>query len=69
MCSSVGQTAPTRAEAALAAHLAAAIDDVAAALHADAASAEVASRLAAVWAMITAADPELAARAAGYTSS
>jgi hypothetical protein len=56
-------------ESALAARLAAAIEDVAAAARADdnAADADLAARLAGAWAMITAADPELAARAASYS--
>jgi hypothetical protein len=69
MCSNAGQTGSSRAEAELAARLAAAIEDLAAAADAGAASPDVASRLARAWAMITSADPELAALAAGYSSS
>jgi len=72
MCSNVSEVAHSRAETALAARLAAAIEDFAAAAAAradtDTASLEVASRLARAWAMITSADPELAARAARYSS-
>jgi hypothetical protein len=60
-----------QAKAALAARLAAAIEELALATgaDADAASPDVASRLAQAWAMITAADPELAARTADYSGS
>jgi hypothetical protein len=70
MCSNAGQTAHSGAEAELAARLVAAIEDFAAAAGAgtDTASLEVASRLARAWAMITSADPELAARTARYSS-
>jgi hypothetical protein len=57
---------PALEETELAAKLAAEIDDVAAAAHADAASPDVTSRLARVWSMIAAADPDLAARTAEY---
>ena len=66
MCSNVSRIAATRAESELAARLAAEIDDVAAAADADAASADVTSRLAQAWAAIAAADPDLAARTAEY---
>ena len=70
MCSNAGQSGqPTLAEAELASRLAAAIDELAAVARADqdAASSDVAERLARAWAMITAADPELAAVAARYS--
>jgi hypothetical protein len=71
MCSNAGQMAPTRVQAELAARLTAEIEDLATAAGADvdATSPEVAERLAQAWAMITAADPELAARAARYSRS
>ena len=71
MCSMEAQTAPARAEAELAVRLAAAIEELAAAAGAavDGASPDVASCLARTWAMVTAADPELAARAARYSST
>jgi hypothetical protein len=69
MCSRVSQ--PTRAEADLATRLAAAIDELAAAANADldAGDSDLANRLARAWAMIAAADPELAARTARYSHS
>jgi hypothetical protein len=70
MCSSASQPQPTESpESALAARLAAAIDDVASAARAenDAADSVLAERLAQAWAMIAAADPELAVRAASYS--
>lgn len=69
MCSNVGHIGPTRAEAELAARLAAAIDELAAAAEASEPSEDVVSHLARAWAMITAADPDLAARTAGYSRS
>lgn len=71
MCSNVGRTARTRTEAELSAQLAAVIEDLAATVgpDADAASVDVAERLVRAWAMITAADPELAARTARYSRS
>jgi len=70
MCSNVGQGSRARAEAELAARLAAAIEELATAVGADngAVGPDVASRLARAWALITAADPELAARTARYSS-
>ena len=55
----------------MAARLADAIDELAAMAGADAAagSPDIASRLAQAWTVITAADPELAARAASYSAS
>lgn len=72
MCSnasSPGQDGAAAAE--VAAQLASAIDECAVAAHhpAGAAEPDLAGRLAAVWAMLTAADPELAAIAARYTRS
>ena len=71
MCSSGGRTAHTPAEVELAARLADAIEELAAMAGAggDAGSLDIASRLAQAWAVITAADPELAARAASYSAS
>jgi hypothetical protein len=68
MCSNVSQAGAARAEAELAARLVATIDEVAAAASADADGdgADVAERLVRAWAMLTAADPELAARTARY---
>jgi hypothetical protein len=68
MCSNAGQPAVAHAGADLAARLAATIDELAAAAsaEADAGSPDVAERLARAWTMITAADPELAARTARY---
>jgi hypothetical protein len=75
MCSNLSQPGgsqprrPTLAEAELATMLAAAIDELAAAADEDAAGSDVAARLAWAWAMIAAADPELAARTARYSHS
>jgi hypothetical protein len=69
MCSSVGTASADDAPAAgLAEQLAAAIEECAAAVRCQdgAASGELAGRLAAAWAMLTRADPELAARMATY---
>jgi hypothetical protein len=69
MASAPGHVAPGPADD-VAARLARAIDDyAAAALHSgEAADPDIAGRLAALWAMLTDADPELAARAARYAS-
>jgi hypothetical protein len=69
MCSNVdvpGQAGAAAAE--VAAQLASAIDECAAAAHRSGGAAEpdVSGRLAAMWAMLTAADPELAACTARY---
>jgi hypothetical protein len=72
MCSKVISAGwPARREADLATRLAAAIDELAAAAGTDqeAADSDLAERLARAWAMITAADPELAARTARYSRS
>jgi hypothetical protein len=75
MCSNGGQAAqPPRTrptEADLAARLAAAIDELAAAAarDQDAADRGLAESLARAWAMIVAADPELALRTAWYSPS
>jgi len=71
MCSNGGQPKAARAEAELAARLAAAIDELAVAARADqdAAGPDVAEQLVRAWAVITAADPELAARTARYSRS
>ena len=77
MCSSAAQPgqpvrAPSRrTETDVATRLAAAIDELAAAARAgdDANGPELAARLAGAWAMIAAADPELAARTARYSPS
>jgi hypothetical protein len=68
MCSNGGRSNTRRAEAELAARLAAAIDELASAVRADqdVASPDVAEHLVRAWAVITAADPELAARTARY---
>jgi hypothetical protein len=68
MCSNVSQASSARAEAELAARLVATIDEFAAAASADAEGdgPDVAERLVRAWAMLTAADPELAARTARY---
>jgi hypothetical protein len=67
MCSNAGGGSPTHAQSDLVARLAAEIADVAAAAaKADAASPDITSRLAQAWAMITAADPDLATRTAEY---
>lgn len=66
MCSNASLPDPA---ADLATRLAAAIDDLAAAGddYDDAAQRDLAVRLASAWAMITAADPELASRTARYS--
>jgi hypothetical protein len=65
MCSKADPDEPPPAE--VAAVLAQAIDELAAVASATAGNdAELAARLAGAWAMITAADPELAARTARY---
>lgn len=73
MCSIASQagSAGRGAAADLATQLAAAIDELAAAAGGshDAAAPDLADRLASAWAMITAADPELAARTARYSRS
>jgi hypothetical protein len=69
MCSNAGYGARAGTESGLAARLAAEIDAIATAADADAASPDVTSRLARAWAMITAADPDLAARTAAYRGS
>jgi hypothetical protein len=69
MCSNASMPGQDRTAAAdVAAQLASAIDECAAAAHhpADAAEPDFAGRLAAIWAMLTAADPELAACTARY---
>ncbi len=69
MCSkkrtAVGASTPA---ADLAEQLATAIEECAAAIRSqdDAAASELAGRLAAVWALLTRADPEMAARIASY---
>lgn len=67
MCSNAGEPRPPAAD--LASQLAAAIDELAAAIsaNADDAAPDLAARLAGAWTMITAADPELAARMARYS--
>jgi hypothetical protein len=69
MCSNAEPPPEVRVAADLAARLAAVIEELAAAADAagDAASADVTERLARAWAMIAAADPELAARTADYS--
>jgi hypothetical protein len=64
-------TGSARNGADIAARLATAIDELAAAASGDqdAAAGELAERLALAWAMIVSADPELAARAARYSRS
>jgi hypothetical protein len=70
MCSNVSQPDQAAAETELATRLAAAIDELAAAAAGDAgADSDLAQRLARAWAMIAAADPELAARTARYSRS
>ncbi len=69
MCSNVWATADASATPAdLAEHLATAIEECAAAVRSEegAAAGELAGRLAAAWAMLTRADPEMAARMAKY---
>jgi hypothetical protein len=70
MCSNVRTTATTAlAPADLGEQLAAAIEECAAAVRGQdgAASGELAERLAAAWAMLTRADPEVAERMARYS--
>jgi hypothetical protein len=69
MCSNAGPREPSAADTAAA--VAQAVDTLAAAITAgdDATGPEFAAQLAGVWAMITAADPELAARMARYSLS
>jgi hypothetical protein len=69
MCSNVSDSAPREEDHALAARLGNAIDDLAAIAGSGAHehSRDLASRLAATWAIITAADPELADRTARYS--
>ncbi len=72
MCSNVSQPppiGPPRTEIELATRLAAAIDELAATAAGDdsAVDSDLAQRLARAWAMIAAADPELAARTARYS--
>jgi hypothetical protein len=69
MCSNAREGA--QSVAAIAAAVAKAVDDLAAAVTAgdDAADPEFAARLSEAWAMISAADPELAARMARYSPS
>ena len=66
MCSKAGRDGPGQAESDLVARLAAEIANVAAAAKVDAASPDITSRLAQAWAMIAAADPDLATRTAEY---
>jgi hypothetical protein len=69
MCSNARPCVPSAADTAAA--VAQAIDTLAAAITAgdDATAPEVAAQLAGAWAMITASDPELAARMARYSPS
>ena len=69
MCSNTRSREPSGADAAAA--VANAVDTLAAAITAgdDATGPEFAAQLAGAWAMITAADPELAARMARYSPS
>jgi hypothetical protein len=69
MCSNAGSREPSAADTAAA--VARAVDTLAAAITAgdDGTGAEFAAQLAGAWAMITAADPELAARMARYSPS
>jgi hypothetical protein len=69
MCSNGGSHEPTAADTA--AEVARTADTLAAAMTAgdDATAPEVAAQLAGAWAMIAAADPELAARTARYSLS
>ena len=68
MCSNVSRTAGA-SPAALAEQLATAIEECAAAVRSQegAAAGELAGRLAATWAMLVRADPEMAARMARYS--
>lgn len=65
MCSNVGRPEPL--PTAVAADLARAIDELAAAASAAGDDAQLAAQLAGTWAMITAADPELAAQTEKYS--
>jgi hypothetical protein len=65
MCSNVGRPEPL--PTAVAADLARAIDELAAAASATGDDAQLAAQLAGTWAKITAADPELAARTEKYS--
>ncbi|HEY2078525.1 MAG TPA: hypothetical protein VGH53_19520 [Streptosporangiaceae bacterium] len=69
MCSNAGPSEPTAADTAAA--VAETVDTLAAAITAgdDATGPEFAVQLADAWAMIAAADPELAARTARYSPS
>lgn len=69
MCSSTRSREPSAAD--MAAAVAEAVDELAAAISAgdDATGPELAAQLASAWAMITAADPELAARMDRYSPS
>ena len=69
MCSNAGPHGPTAADTAAA--VARTADTLAAAITAgdDATAPEFAAQLAGAWAMIAAADPELAERTAGYSRS
>jgi hypothetical protein len=69
MCSNAGTREPSAADTAAA--VARAVDTLAAAMTAgdDGTGPEFAAQLAGAWAMITAADPELAARMARYSLS
>jgi hypothetical protein len=69
MCSNGASPEPSAAD--MAAAVAKAVDELAAAISAgdDATGPELAARLAGAWAMLTAADPELAARMARYSPS
>jgi hypothetical protein len=69
MCSNDGPQEPTAADTAAA--VAEAVDTLAAAITAgdDGTGPEFAAQLAGAWAMIAAADPELAARTARYSPS
>jgi hypothetical protein len=72
MCSNGGAAGPAGAVTAeIAARLASAIDECAAAAQRSGGAAEpdVSGRLAAMWALLTEADPELAALTARYTGS
>jgi hypothetical protein len=71
MCSNAGWTTRTWAQTNMPAQLTAAIDELAAAVgaDADADSADIAERLVHAWAVIAAAYPELATRTARYTRS
>jgi hypothetical protein len=66
MCSNVGPL-ESPAGGDLAARLGKAIDELASQIDDDVTGADLAERLAAAWAMIAAADPEVAARTARYS--